>query len=214
MTGIYTLIGDVVGSRRLDDRAGAQERIGAVLREVSPRVRPVQDLEATVGDEFQGAFATVARRRARRPAGPARPAARRWTSGAGWGTARSPSTTRSDGRCSRTAPAGGPPGRRSRSLSRPRRAAERTWYVGPDAGRVNAFLLTRDALVDRLGDRGHRLLAAALRGDSQADIAAAEGISRSAVSQQFARGVGAVRDAHRSFAETADETTDAEEDRP
>ncbi len=80
-------------------------------------------------------------------------------------------------------------------LARPRRSAARTWFAGPDQARVNAFLLTRDALVDRLGDRGLRLLAASLRGATQSDIAAAEGISRSAVSQQFARGVGAVRDA-------------------
>jgi len=213
MTRVYTLIGDIVGSRRLDDRAGAQARIGAVLREVSPVVRPAQDLEATVGDEFQGAFRTVGdaalaallvrlallpdvdvrcglgfgevtvHDRDRRPL---------LQDGPGWWSARDALD----------------------ALSRPRRAAERTWYVGPDAGRVNAFLLTRDALVDRLGDRGHRLLAAALRGDSQADIAAAEGISRSAVSQQFARGVGAVRDAHRSFAEPAEVTADSEEERP
>lgn len=202
MTALYTLIGDVVGSRRLDDRAAAQERIGVALREVAPLVSPAQDLEATVGDEFQGAFTTVADaalaallvRLALLPTVDVRcglghgevtvhDEARRplLQDGPGWWSAREALDV----------------------LSRPRRATERTWYVGPGAGRVNAFLLTRDALVDRLPDRGHRLLAAALRGDSQADIATVEGISRSAVSQQFARGVGAVRDAHRSFADTA-----------
>ena len=213
MTAMYTLIGDVVGSRRLDDRAGAQERIGATLHEVARVIEPAQALEATVGDEFQGAFTTVADaalaallvRLALLPTVDVR-------CGLGHGEV----TVHDGGR--RPLLQDGPGWWSARealeALSRPRRAAERTWYVGPGAGQVNAFLLTRDALVDRLGDRGHRLLAAALRGDSQADIAAAEGISRSAVSQQFARGVGAVRDAHRSFAETADEMTDAEEDRP
>ena len=150
MTRVYTLIGDIVGSRRLNDRAGAQERIGTVLREVSPAVRPVQDLEATVGDEFQGAFRTVGDaalaallvRLALLPDvdvrcglgygevtvhdGDRRPLLQ---DGPGWWSARDALD----------------------ALSRPRRAAERTWYVGPDAGRVNAFLLTRDALVDRLG---------------------------------------------------------------
>jgi len=211
MSLVHTLIGDIVGSRRLDDRAAAQGRIGVVLDEVSALVRPVQALEPTVGDEFQGAFATVADaalaallvRLALLPSvdvrcglghgevsvhdGGRRPLLQ---DGPGWWSAREALDV----------------------LSRPRRATERTWYVGPDAGRVNAFLLTRDALVDRLGERGHRLLAAALRGETQAEIAASEGISRSAVSQQFARGVGAVRDAHRSFADAADVTSTPEEE--
>ncbi|WP_344154209.1 SatD family protein [Nocardioides koreensis] len=203
MTAMYTLIGDVVGSRRLDDRAAAQERIGAALHEVAGLVEAAQVLEPTVGDEFQGAFTTVADaalaallvRLVLLPTVDVR-------CGLGHGEV----TVHDGGR--RPLLQDGPGWWSAREalevLSRPRRSTERTWYVGPDAGRVNAFLLTRDALVDRLGDRGHRLLAAALRGESQADIAATEGISRSAVSQQFARGVGAVREAHRSFAETAD----------
>ncbi len=211
MVHVHTLIGDVVGSRRLEDRAGAQERIGVVLREVSPLVQPVQDLEPTVGDEFQGAFSTIADaalagllvRLALLPTVDVR-------CGLGFGD-----VTVHDGERHPLLQDG--PGWWSARdalevLSRPRRALERTWYVGPDAARTNAFLLTRDALVDRLGERGRRLLAAALRGASQAEIAEAEGISRSAVSQQFARGVGAVRDAHRSFAEAAEVTTDREEE--
>jgi len=82
-----------------------------------------------------------------------------------------------------------------------RRAGSRTWYVGPDAGRVNAYLMTRDVLVHRLADRGRRILALALEGASQREIAGIEGISKSAVSQQFARGVGALRDAEQLFSE-------------
>ena len=84
-------------------------------------------------------------------------------------------------------------------LARPRRSSGRTWYVGPGAGRVNAFLTTRDALVDRLNDRGRRMLLPALAGETQQRIAEAEGVSKSAVSQQFSRGVGAVRDAQHWF---------------
>jgi DNA-binding CsgD family transcriptional regulator len=84
-------------------------------------------------------------------------------------------------------------------LARPRRQAARTWYVGPGADGAMAFLLVRDTLVDRLGERGHRLLAGALRGRTQAELAAAEGIGRSTVSHHFARGVGAVSEAQQRF---------------
>lgn len=201
MTSHYTLIGDLVGSRRLPDRGAAQVRVGAALVAVQEQLEapPVQALEPTVGDEFQGAFPDLATALsaallvrlellpeidvrcglgfgevevhdpARRPI---------LQDGPGWWAARDALD----------------------ELARPRRSAARTWYVGPDEGRVNAFLLVRDALVDRLGGRGRRLLAQALRGVSQREIAELEGISKSAVSQQFARGVGAVRDAQLSFA--------------
>jgi hypothetical protein len=83
-------------------------------------------------------------------------------------------------------------------MAAPRRAGVRTWLVGPDpvtAALVNAHLLCRDALVDRLSVRGCRMLRLALLGEPQRRIAEVEGVSRSAVSQQFARGIGAVRDA-------------------
>ena len=206
MTLLHTLIGDVVGSRAIQERGRFQQRLTAVLGEVTDELRPVQPLEATVGDEFQGAFATAADatvaallvRLALLPDVDVR-------CGLGYGVV----TVHDAGRSPLLQD--GPGWWAARDalevLAQPRRAAQRTWYVGPGAGRVNAFLLTRDALVDRLGERGWRLLAAALTGATQTELAAAEGISKSAVSQQFARGVGAVRDAQRSFA------TDIEEDR-
>lgn len=204
MVFLHTLIGDVVDSRTITDRAGFQQHLSAVLDTVSDQLKPAQRLEPTVGDELQGAFGTVADaalaallvRLALLPAydvrcglghgevtvhgGQRRPLLQ---DGPGWWAARDALDV----------------------LGHPRRAGQRTWFVGPDQGRVNAFLLTRDALVDRLSTRGLRLLGAAMTGASQVEIAAAEGISRSAVSQQFARGVGAVRDAHQSFA-AADDT--------
>ena len=47
MTAMYTLIGDVVGSRRLDDRAAAQERIGAALDEVARGLEGLRRLDHT-----------------------------------------------------------------------------------------------------------------------------------------------------------------------
>lgn len=204
MTVLFPLIGDVVASRAIVDRAGFQRRLAQVLDEVSALLVPTQSLETTVGDEFQGAFRTVADaslaallvRLALLPDADVR-------CGLGHGDVTV------HGADQRPLLQDGPGWWAARDalevLGRPRRSAERTWYVGPDAGRVNAFLLTRDALVDRLGERGWRLLAAALGGATQTEIAAAEGISKSAVSQQFARGVGAVRDAHLSFAADLEE---------
>lgn len=196
---LHTLIGDLVGSRGLPDRSAAQRSTGRVLDELNERLRPAQALEPTVGDEFQGAFvslgeavlASVLVRLALLPEVDAR-------CGLGHGEVAVHDSSR------RPILQDGPGWWAARealeALAAPRRTASRTWYVGPDAGRVNAFLLTRDALIDRLNERGHRMLRLALAGDSQQRIAELEGISKSAVSQQFARGVGALRDAHREFA--------------
>src|SRR4051794_33665030 len=54
-----TLIGDVVASRRARDRAGLHDRLTALLEEVNAGAGPVTALRITVGDEFQGTFATV-----------------------------------------------------------------------------------------------------------------------------------------------------------
>lgn len=200
MAVLVTMIGDVVGSRRLPDRAAAQSRVDGVLADLSTWLRPAQRLEPTVGDEFQGAFADVRGAvlasllvRLRLLPGidvrcglgsgqvTMHDAGRRplLQDGPGWWAARDALD----------------------ALERPRSAGGSTWYVGPDAATVNALLVTRDALVDRLGERGRRMLLHALEGATQAEIAEREKVSRSAVSQQFARGVGALRDAHLGFGE-------------
>lgn len=200
MPNHVTLIGDLVGSRQLVDRAGAQTRVGRVLDDLTARLEPAQPLEPTVGGEFQGAFTDVraavlasllVRLRllpevdVRCGVGSGRVTVHDATSrpllqdGPGWWAARDALEL----------------------LERPRSPGVRTWYVGPDAVSTNALLVTRDSLVDRIGERGRRMLLLALEGSTQAEIAALEGVSRSAVSQQFARGVGALRDAHLGFGE-------------
>lgn len=194
MVVLVTLIGDMVGSRQLPDRAAVQRRLTDVLAEVTDLLEPAQRLETTVGDEFQGAFHDVATatlaallvRLAMLPEVDVR-------CGLGHGDVTVHDATRSP--LLQDGPGWWAARAALEELGRPRRSAARTWFEGPGQGGVNAFLLTRDALVDRLGERGLRLLAASLRGATQSDIAASESISRSAVSQQFARGVGAVRDA-------------------
>jgi len=191
---MYTLIGDLVASRRLGDRAAAQRRVGSVLGEVDGWSSGLQPLQPTVGDEFQGAFATLGE--ATRAALLVRLGLLPEIDvrcGIGFGEAAVFDESR------RPLLQGGPGWWAARDalewMAAPRRSGLRTWFVGPDAALANAHLLCRDALVDRLGERGWRMLRLSLRGESQQRIAAAEGVTKSAVSQQFARGIAAVRDA-------------------
>ena len=59
MVVLHTLIGDVVDSRSIEDRAAFQDHLATVLDQVTAALRPEQPLETTVGDELQGAFTTV-----------------------------------------------------------------------------------------------------------------------------------------------------------
>ena len=193
---MYALIGDLVASRRLDDRAAAHARLGEVLTEVAVLCPGVQPLEPTVGDEFQGAYDDV--HQAARVALLVRIAMLPMVDvrgGIGHGEAQTFDAVRTprlqDGSAWWAAREA------LEVMASPRRAAVRTWYVGPGSDHVNARLACRDALVDRFNDRGRRMLGLALRGLSQQEIAAAEQVSKSAVSQAFARGIAAVREGER-----------------
>jgi hypothetical protein len=191
---MFALIGDMVGSRGLTDRGGAHRRLQGVLREVDALVPGVQPLEATVGDEFQGAYETAHHagrvallvRLAMLPMVDVR-------AGIGHGEAETFDADR------RPLLQDGPAWWAAREaldwMAAPRRSALRTWVVGVGSEDVNARLMCRDALVDRLNERGWRMLSLALRGHTQQEIAALEGVSKSAVSQAFSRGIAAVRDA-------------------
>ncbi len=202
---LYTLIGDLVGSRRASvERAALQDRFGAVLSEVTAMLGPAQALEPTRGDELQGAFTTVGDaltaallvRLALLPDADVR-------CGVGFGEVSVHDADRTpvlqDG-----------PGwwsaRKAIEEISGKNDDRRTWYDGRDpveTGQVNAFLLCRDQLIARLNDRGLRMLRLGLGGTSQKEIARLEGVWPSAVSQQFSRGIGAVLEAHRQVATEA-----------
>lgn len=204
---LYTLIGDLVGSRQVPDRAAVQRALGEVLAEANEHLRPAQELEATVGDEFQGGFGSVSEactaallvRLGLLPLVDSRvgighgevtvhdPDRRPLLQdGPGWWAARDAIEALEDAR-----------------------GHERTAYLGRDdspldVAAVNAFLTCRDQLVGHLNDRGRRILRLALLGRSQKEIAEAEGVWPSAVSQQFSRGVGAIVDAHLMLGQATD----------
>lgn len=206
MALVFTLIGDLIGSRRVSSRGAVQDALGAALKQTAGLVPPIDRLEATVGDEYQGVFATL---------GDATLAAlvvrlhltgtvdTRCGIGAGerevFGAARTPMLQ--DGPAWWSARAavdalGGPPNR-----------LRRTWFdasnLAAPAPLVNAYLMTRDALVDRMNPRARAILLLALEGRTQREIAQAEGVSESAVSQAMGRGVGAVRDAQAMLTDLA-----------
>lgn len=200
---VYTVIGDLVASRSLPDRAGVQRRFNQALAAVNDVVAVEQPFAPTVGDECQGACATL--HDAVRAALLVRLAMLphvdvRW--GIGYGSVTVHDADRvpllQDG-----------PGwwaaREAVSVLDGRRDSARTWFAGPDEGLVNAFLLCRDQIVARLNDRGLRILRLALLGHPQKDIAEIEGIWPSAVSQQFSRNIGSVVESMRVFAQPSEQ---------
>jgi SatD family (SatD) len=203
---LATLIGDLVASKRHADRAGLQRSLSAALRAVNRASRPLQPLELTVGDEFQGAFSKIASAaRASlllrlellvREGG----ADSRY--GLGYG-----SVTIFDGRRKPTSQDG--PGwwaaraaiDRARRLSAsPRTSFVRTCFeyenegsnlAHPGGAALEAFLMCRDSTVDQMSQRQRRLLLGLMRGRTQAELAADERITQGAVSQNL-RGSGAL----------------------
>jgi hypothetical protein len=195
---LYAVIGDLIGSRRLSDRVAVHQALTRSLSEVNDLLKPDHPFAVTVGDEYQGACTSLADavlaatlvRLTLLPAVDVR-------CGIGYGAVMVHDAAESaivqDGPGWWTA-------REAIDTVGRARDARRSWYVGEGSGTVNAFLLCRDHVIDRLNERGIRMLRLALLGRSQKQIAEAEDVWPSAVSQQFARGVGAVVEAQHLMA--------------
>ena len=186
-----TLIGDLIGSRVAQDRSALHARLATALGEVNETYAPTTPLRITVGDEFQGAFATV---------GDALGASLRLRlallpdhdlrQGLGWGPVRvlEPEPRVEDGPgwwaardgVSAVEAAEGRPSSRDR----------RTAYVcadgasGPDPAAIEALLVLLDSAVARLSARSLSVLRDLMAGTSQREIAERLGVSPSAVSQR------------------------------
>jgi hypothetical protein len=186
-----TLIGDVVGSRTFADRAGAHRLLNKALRGVAKDA--IDPPAFTVGDEFQGAFASVglaiaAALSLRLSVAPDIDV----RFGIGWGTVTMLDETAGiqDGPgwwAAREAIEWTASAQRQPGL-----ALVRTSYRVNDDGRadvdaVNAALFCRDHLLGSLDDRSTRIVKALLDNQTKKDIAASEGISPSAVSQRASR---------------------------
>lgn len=182
-----TVIGDVVDSRRVSDRAGMHERLADLLQRVNAELEPVTALRFTVGDEFQGAFATIenavrATLRLRLGLLPVADLRHglglgevtvlqdepRVEDGPGWWAARAAIDAVHD---AETHPA-----------TRWMRTAVRGEDVSPA---VASLLALRDRAVGDLDDRGIAILRGLLAGRTQREIADDLAITASAVSQRI-----------------------------
>lgn len=185
MTVVVALVGDVVASRRAPDRAALNDALTAAIGAVNAALDPVTPLRITVGDEYQGAFAslgaalqaTLRMRLALRPHDVRHGIARgevdvlrdepRVEDGPAWWGARAAIEAAAE---AQRHPA-------SRTL--------RTVVDGEPA--VNAALVLRDELLARVDDRDVSVLTGMMAGMTQDQIARRLEISASAVSQRVRR---------------------------
>lgn len=203
--GYAALLGDLAASRRHPDRDALQREVASALKATEAEVASIVGLSTTIGDEIQGLYGR---------AGDALEAALRVRArlagtsevrfSIGWGvlTVFDPDTAPfgqdgpawwaardaleeldRDGRESTVVRMGD----RVDNWRRPNGLPEPGTLPELAVPLLNAFLACRDALFDRMDARDARLLIALLRGEKQADVAAAEGISQAAISQRLAR---------------------------
>lgn len=196
----FTLIGDLVGSRRVASRKVLHERLLQVLEEVNQLLTPRLPFEPTVGDEVEACFEDAAT--AIRASLTLRLALLRTMgidSRYGLGAGEVGFVTAGEGASSQDGP-GWWAARHAIDRSRetaeaPRLAFVRTTFFVEeeirdsiaDMAMVNAFLLCRDAMIYRMSQANKNRLYGLLRGWSQTQIAAEEDTTQSAVSQGLAR---------------------------
>ncbi|MEB4207649.1 SatD family protein [Mycobacterium sp. 94-17] len=188
---VATVIGDVVASRRAVDRSAVHRRVSTALREVADGA--IDPPAFTVGDEFQGSYATVgaaidAALVLRLAVGPevdvrfgigrgavtVLDADARIQDGPGWWAARAA--------IEQTARAQRQPG-----FTLIRTTFRADGDTRGDAAAVNAALLCRDHLLGSLDERSLRIVRGLMTGRTKKELAADEGISPSAVSQRASR---------------------------
>lgn len=191
-----TLIGDVVASRKAGDRGVLHARLMDLLDEVNATFAPTTPLRITVGDEFQGAFATPGQalqaslrlRLAMLPEVDVR-------HGLGWGEVsvlqEEPRVEDGPGWWAARDAIHEVQRAQEHAATRYRRTVFRAadGAGGPDADLVDAALVLRDAAVGALSERSLSVLRGLLMGKTQRDLAEELGVSASAVSQRV-RGDG------------------------
>ncbi|MFD1505143.1 hypothetical protein FE374_09985 [Georgenia yuyongxinii] len=195
--GPVGLIVDIVRSRELPDRQAAQERIEETFRAIARVVDFEQPLWPTVGDEFQAVFAHLSDALMATTMGRLLlPEQIDCRFGLGAGEiqdvgegATGPIQDGSAWWCARDA---------IDEAHRREKATNpylRSWFMSADRpaedGVVNSYLLMRDHLISAMKPRERRVTAGSLLGQPQAEIAGAEGITQSAVSQSLRRSGGA-----------------------
>jgi hypothetical protein len=186
-----TLIGDVVGSRRIADRSVQHRALNKALAVVAADA--IDPPAFTVCDEFQGSYPTVGQaidaalslRLAMAPGVDIR-------FGIGWGAVMmlDESAGIQDGPgwwAAREAIEWTASAQRQPGLALVRTSFRLNGEARTDVGAINAALICRDHLIGSLDQRSIRILKGLLSNHTKKDIAAAEDISASAVSQRAGR---------------------------
>ena len=209
------VIADIVGSRRLPDRAAAQRELDAAIARVEKEFPlATQPLRPVAGDEQQALYphlesalaSTLLLRLALPPGIDLRfgigigdvdtlpsPGGEEIPEGPGWWAAREAIE-------------------RVHALQKRNAPSARTWVAVADgeaermsaiARMANAYLLSRDQIVGAMTDRARRLTYGRLGERTQQQLAAAEGITQSAVSQALAAaGAGSLVEGYTALTET------------
>ena len=190
-SSVATLIGDVVGSRRVADRTASHKELNRALRDVGAGA--IAPPAFTVGDEFQGSYpavglaidAALSLRLAVAPDIDVR-------FGIGWGAVMvlDAEAGIQDGPgwwAAREAIEWTASAQRQSGLAMVRTSFRSEIDARQDVDAINAALLCRDHLLGSLDDRSLRILKGMLTNQTKKDIAAAEAISASAVSQRAGR---------------------------
>ena len=188
---------DIVGSRRLTDRAAAQRELDDAIARVEHDL-PLADrpLRPTVGDEQQAVYPTLdAALGSLLLLQLLLPDGIQCRFGIGIGEA---SVVPSAGGDIPEGPAWWAAREaidRVHALQQRAVPSARTWVVAAstegataedDARKANSYLLARDQLVGSMSERARRLTYGRCRGATQRELASAEGITQSAVSQALA----------------------------
>lgn len=185
------LIGDVVGSRSAANRQRLHQDLTEALAAIADEARDAPAF--TVGDEFQGTYPTVGAaisaalslRLAVAPGIDVR-------FGIGWGSATMLDSASGiqDGPgwwAAREAIEWTAAAQRQSGLALVRTSFRASDPAGPAADAVNAALMCRDHLLGSLDERSLRILKGLMLHRSKRELAVAESISPSAVSQRAAR---------------------------
>ena len=206
------VIGGLVRSRSSTARGELHGRVAEAIERVNREVTGAQPLTQTVGDEFQGLYRSL-------------PDAIEVTLlvrlylvgvtdvrfGIGWGSLEvfdpealpyqqdGPAWWAARDALDRVAGA-----QQQRETPKGWRTAFTGEELGPTTEFVNAFLVCRDELMDRLGERDARIMTGLMEGLTQQKLAAREGVTQSAIAQRIASsGIYALLRSHRTLKDAA-----------
>lgn len=211
-TAVVAVIGDVVSSRSVPDRAGLHRRLDTALADLNVATGPVGALRITVGDEFQGSWATLAEAvdavlRLRLALSPQ--VDTRYGIGVGAAGLLDPDRRIEYGSAWWAARSAIDEVKRRAARSRTPWARTRLAFAEPSpdgSDRVlNLGLGGLDHLLGQLDEVSWTLLRGAVAGRTQTEMAAELGMTQSAVSQRMTgKGLWFLIDAHRELVGAAE----------